>query len=598
MGGVRFAWDVAIGVAFVCAWAAPCRAWLFHEHAAVTVEGARTLPDAERRTLDSIWRVVRGAMPELPLASDVGATDSAVPDTCDAGPRCMRRQIGFGPLPALAGDHSCTPDELGRVLEVPWVDDVLAEAERMEQALAEGVGSGERLDEWHVHHLEMRSVDAGYRSRAAGSNAHFQLPRRLGEELSEYVRRVVADEVNGMALYLNYHLAALSRAQQVHRVCPSGERQCLEPQAAALWGMLLTEAFALHFLEDAFSAGHVVGSYGSDNERMGTHDYYCRHGLEVTPWGGGDSYHAHGDAHLTEVDRARVAAAVRVSLGQVIGAVRDGIASGMPVHGGRAGFDACAAGPSPRGLTSAADWSLVEDVTRQMIRPRPSRPLPPRFATQLGAFLSITVAGGGGGEPFDLRSDPAVSRDDRWGGMVQARLGGGIAAEGVTSSAMDSFVSVEGLLEAEVGYGSGRSIGLGVHAHVPWAYLPADGLVYLAADGLADALHGPAMTALGGGPGGWQRPRTIFAGARLQPTLFRRYSFVWYPDYRETDSGSKDRYRFVFPLFTVLFGQEFSEMHSSQYFVDLSLDYSWVPNAEHAVGFRFDVGLTTRRFSP
>ena len=46
--------------------------------------------------------------------------------------------------------------------------------------------------------------------------------------------------------------------------------------------MLADEAFALHFLEDGFSAGHVAGIWGNAALRKGTHDYYDEHGLEVT----------------------------------------------------------------------------------------------------------------------------------------------------------------------------------------------------------------------------------------------------------------------------------------------------------------------------
>jgi len=44
------------------------------------------------------------------------------------------------------------------------------------------------------------------------------------------------------------------------------------------------EAFALHFLEDTYAAGHVAGTWGDASQRKGTHDFYNANGLEVRTW--------------------------------------------------------------------------------------------------------------------------------------------------------------------------------------------------------------------------------------------------------------------------------------------------------------------------
>ncbi len=83
--------------------------------------------------------------------------------------------------------------------------------------------------------------------------------------------------------------------------------------------MLADEAFALHFLEDTFAAGHVAGTWGDVSQRKGTHDYYNEAGLEVFTWkGGSDSMVLMGDAHMRPEDAERAAGAVRTSLEQVI----------------------------------------------------------------------------------------------------------------------------------------------------------------------------------------------------------------------------------------------------------------------------------------
>ena len=83
--------------------------------------------------------------------------------------------------------------------------------------------------------------------------------------------------------------------------------------------MLADEAFALHFLEDIFAAGHVAGTWGDVSQRKGTHDYYNENGLEVRTWqGGANTVVLMGDAHMRPEDAERAAEAVRLSLEQVL----------------------------------------------------------------------------------------------------------------------------------------------------------------------------------------------------------------------------------------------------------------------------------------
>ena len=83
--------------------------------------------------------------------------------------------------------------------------------------------------------------------------------------------------------------------------------------------MLADEAFALHFLEDVFAAGHVAGTWGDVSQRKGTHDYYNASGLEVRTWQGGENTIVlTGDAHMRPEDAERAAEAVRLSLEQLL----------------------------------------------------------------------------------------------------------------------------------------------------------------------------------------------------------------------------------------------------------------------------------------
>jgi hypothetical protein len=83
--------------------------------------------------------------------------------------------------------------------------------------------------------------------------------------------------------------------------------------------MLADEAFALHFLEDTFAAGHVAGAWGDTSQRKGTHDYYNAAGLEAFLWNGSSSSIVlMGDAHMRQQDAERAATAIRTSLAQVV----------------------------------------------------------------------------------------------------------------------------------------------------------------------------------------------------------------------------------------------------------------------------------------
>jgi hypothetical protein len=85
--------------------------------------------------------------------------------------------------------------------------------------------------------------------------------------------------------------------------------------------MLFDEAFALHFLEDTYAAGHVAGAWGDVSQRKGTHDFYNQNGLEVFTWKGRDrTIVLMGDAHMRPQDADLAARAVRTSLEQVLDA--------------------------------------------------------------------------------------------------------------------------------------------------------------------------------------------------------------------------------------------------------------------------------------
>ena len=69
--------------------------------------------------------------------------------------------------------------------------------------------------------------------------------------------------------------------------------------------LLALEAFAEHFLEDMFAAGHVAGSWGNAAERKGTHDFYNQHGSRGPQPGAGEETVLFGDGFLKPDVRPR-----------------------------------------------------------------------------------------------------------------------------------------------------------------------------------------------------------------------------------------------------------------------------------------------------
>ena len=125
-------------------------------------------------------------------------------------------------------------------------------------------------------------VDPEYVSRAGSNNAHFLLARPdVAMEPAAYAHVALGPnaELNALAAYMWYHLRALAKAEHItHKnVAPDSSSQ-------AVRATLADEAFALHFLEDSFAAGHVAGTWGDSAVRKGTHDYYSEQGLEVVTW--------------------------------------------------------------------------------------------------------------------------------------------------------------------------------------------------------------------------------------------------------------------------------------------------------------------------
>jgi len=374
----------------------PAAAWIFPEHRDITDRAIVALPPEARRALQQLWdeaRVGYGA----PLCTTLAAGDQGLTPVC----------VDFSAWPALSGDHSCSPHDLTtNVVAGPWVLPVSRVAAQTKAKLASARSRQQQLDRIAVSNLDLQAADPEYATRAASNNPHFLLPR-TGDDLGTYVGSTVGPgaPVNALGLYARYHRAALAAAQRLAASASAGDAGNTRARPEEARHVLALEAFALHFLEDMFSSGHVVGSWGATPWRKGTHDYYSEFGFDGRLWNG-DPVVLFGDNNMKPADLERTAAVVGQSLAQLARALAPGetpptatITIGVEPEAAYT-FDICREKVQP--LTAGGDAVALVTHMRPVLlaTPVPGRGAGdvhlPRFREQLGPFVGVFGTLGGG----------------------------------------------------------------------------------------------------------------------------------------------------------------------------------------------------------
>jgi hypothetical protein len=290
--------------------------------------------------------------------------------------------------------------------------------------------------------IRLQRADPEYASRAQSNLAHFLLPRPgVGTTAAQYAAASLTEGVviNALAAYSWYHVEALEKARVL--ATPS---LTPEDRAALSLAMLADEAYALHFLEDVFAAGHVAGTWGDTAVRKGTHDYYNEHGLEVTTWSGERTVLS-GDAWMRAEDADRVAVLVRRSLEQIVDAVRGAGAPALveaPKSPSRTPgtLDLCRTESVPKRLHNAQE--LVLTVLRDTPVPMltTGRGEMPRFRTEMGPFIGIQS----GARIGVIKGGFAPSQESVGAiGGLELGVRAGIGLEGVLNEAGDGLAFVD-----------------------------------------------------------------------------------------------------------------------------------------------------------
>ncbi|HEY8211848.1 MAG TPA: hypothetical protein VIG99_30410 [Myxococcaceae bacterium] len=498
----------------------PAHAWLLPEHDRLAAAGIRLLGTEDRQLLQEAWaRGLAAAGPRF--CSDAGQelSQRSVPDD-------SRGCAGFSALTALAGDHSCTPDELAATVEsAPWVGPLLLNSRELGDLFFRlPADDQERVSAWREHNLALQQIDPLYVARAQNNAAHFLRVREGESTLDSYLQGSLAagGKLNAVAIYAHFHRVALRAAARAAPGCArEGEAwRCGEAAAKDLRRALLAEAFAEHFLEDSFSAGHIVGSWGDVGQRLGTHDYYSEHGLDARTWSG-EIYSARGDAFLSAEDERRGAAAVAESLGQLAAALRGGAAEG----GSDQDLLVCQAATTvPAGLEPSPQ---LAEVVRDEPIPVSRAHGAPRFRSEVGLFFGLSLDGSG----FALLRGSGLGYSDV---RLRLGLGAGLALEGAFSRFMDGQLFVDLLLVASMHeYAvARRGIGFGVRVRMPFVVLPGD-LLYLVAPSAIvnpDFAYQLAQIAVAGGLGRLQRQFILRKTLSAQWMLGREVTASWLPE--------------------------------------------------------------------
>jgi len=408
--------------------------WIYPEHRDIALLAIQNLSPEYRSVLDKLWTEARVGYEDKLTVAVIDATQSVNPQFLD-----------FASWPAIAGDHSCSAEEmLYNVLNTDWILKVADVAAQLKIDLAESENRHEYINALRDSDIKLQRVDPKYATRAGSNNVHFLLARPNAiTQARDYLISCLIEgvELNSIGAYTWFHISALLKASKYFN-----ENLSSEERSALILAALADEAFALHFLQDSFAAGHTAGTWGDASQRKGTHDYYNEKGLEIVTWDGQRIILA-GDAFMRDQDAELAAISVQLSIEQLLDAATGKISfdylfdndllEGVPDN-----FNVCKNNFMP---LRKVDPDIIEPIGKVLV----TTPLPglatglgvlPRFRTELGMFLGVvtsmrgnTVSGGFG----TSQNNPGAI-----GGLdLGIRLGLGI--EGVMHGGGDGLVFID-----------------------------------------------------------------------------------------------------------------------------------------------------------
>ena len=268
-----FASAVALATA---TWPTAAQAWYFPEHVVLVNDALDQQPPEVRSILRNV--VARARSEALPLCANVAFGLGDLSSKTPLRTSNVRANLGldcvpFTALPAMAGDHSNGAAELRGVVVGPKGRELVTAAayewRRFEEELERGAKTPiERMSFVHELDVDFYFIDPGYEIRAGKTRAHFVDAGRSVEHVVREAAEAAALD-NAVAQVTVHHLRSLELAARGN----ASEA-------------ILEHAFAVHFLQDAFSAGHLVMTEqlwinGNDWARR-RHDFFDARGVSVS----------------------------------------------------------------------------------------------------------------------------------------------------------------------------------------------------------------------------------------------------------------------------------------------------------------------------
>lgn len=490
-------------------------AWIYPEHRDIAMLAAESLTPERAAVFNQLWEDARFDN-EQRLCIQATDTEQTVTPDC----------IDWPALSAISGDHACSSEQLlETVTDSDWILAVADVSAQLKLDLAEipvvvptdqleitsdlvadsqecyasQANRAKRVNALRTADTRLQRADVEYATRAGANNAHFLLARNSTYETGqEYATATLAvgSEVNAIGVFSWYHLSALQKASRLaNEQFSAGQRRELARS------LLFDEAFALHFLEDVFAAGHVAGTWGDASQRKGTHDFYNQNGLETFTWDSrGSSKVLMGDAHLRDEDAEVAASAVQISLNQVLDTVSGQIEIPMP-HRPAApvkpdDFDVCKTSALPqrdKGMRAEGEyWAALSETLDPTPVPAlgPGLGAMPRFRSELGPFIGL--AGGIDARGVSGGFESSQNKDSGVIGGVELAIRGGLGLEGALGESSDGLVyaslgfrvdspSTSSFADTEFGALGGNlsaaipaRSGLTLRLRMPFYVLPAD----------------------------------------------------------------------------------------------------------------------------
>lgn len=362
-----------------------CYSWVFPEHRDIANKAISLLSPNNKQKLTELWLTARTGF-EQRLSQSLDDTSDLESIT----------KIDFTSLPAIGGDHSCSPkDMINSVLYSDWilpVANITAELKR-EIASVDSNESYKIVNYLRNSDIQIQRVDPDYADRSRANFAHFLLAANgVNITLNDYINSCIKEgtELNIVGAYSIFHLSALVKAAKL-----SNSKMTDKEYPELVMAILADEAFALHLLEDSFAAGHTAGIWGDVAQRKGTHDYYNIVGIKANSWEK-EIFTITGDAYIRPQDIDKAASVIKISIEQVLEMMNSGIEliDNPSVYNFKKpnDYDLCSESFMPKLNCNAHFMKLLTEVISKTPLPGLTNGIGelPRFRSEIGLFVGFT----------------------------------------------------------------------------------------------------------------------------------------------------------------------------------------------------------------